>query len=154
MLKCEQLYEETHCHGGALHRKSAFHVFCSEWSYAIFWCFAIHIWCYCGPFSHEFHHQHSFPVPEISFHQISVRQGMFKLFGTFAEFVCIHCFECSLDSTFTNATQLSSPITKLLRYSWPTLWYRCKNPNLFPSLCAHPWAFPEPILRKTCDSVD
>jgi hypothetical protein len=27
VLECEQLYADAHCHGGALHRMSAFHVF-------------------------------------------------------------------------------------------------------------------------------
>jgi hypothetical protein len=34
LLKCEQLYADTRCHGGALHRISAFHTLCSEWLYA------------------------------------------------------------------------------------------------------------------------
>jgi hypothetical protein len=37
--------------------------------------------------------------------------------------VCMHCFDCSLISTFTNETQVSSPVT----LTW--LW------NSLPSLC-------------------
>jgi hypothetical protein len=29
----------------------------------------------------------------------------------FGERVCIHCFDCSLVSTFTNETQVSAPVT-------------------------------------------
>jgi hypothetical protein len=36
VLECEQLYSyvDAHCHGGALHRISAFHTFCSDCRYA------------------------------------------------------------------------------------------------------------------------
>jgi hypothetical protein len=33
-------------------------------------------------------------------------------FGLFGECVCIHCFDCSLVSTFTNETQVSSSIVR------------------------------------------
>jgi hypothetical protein len=33
-----------------------------------------------------------------------------NFFGLFSECVCIHCFDCSLVSTFTNGTQVSSPV--------------------------------------------
>jgi hypothetical protein len=36
VIECERLYAEVHCHEGALHRKSAFHAFCSEWPYSFF----------------------------------------------------------------------------------------------------------------------
>jgi hypothetical protein len=32
------------------------------------------------------------------------------------------------------------------------LWKKSK-PKLFSAFCAHPWAFSEPVLRKTCDSL-
>jgi hypothetical protein len=35
----------------------------------------------------------------------------------FGECVCIHCFGCSLVSTITNETQVSSPVTH-------TIWLR------------------------------
>jgi hypothetical protein len=38
----------------------------------------------------------------------------FNIFGLFGECVCIYCFDCSLVSTFTNETQLSSPVTRTL----------------------------------------
>jgi hypothetical protein len=34
-----------------------------------------------------------------------------NFFGLFGECVCMHCFDCSLISTFTNETQVSSPVT-------------------------------------------
>jgi hypothetical protein len=42
-----------------------------------FYCFAVHVWCYCGPLLHEFHHPHSFPVPENNCDQLSGRQTTF-----------------------------------------------------------------------------
>jgi hypothetical protein len=36
ILECEQLCANAHCQGEALHRMSAYHAFCSEWSYASF----------------------------------------------------------------------------------------------------------------------
>jgi hypothetical protein len=39
VLECEQLYADVHCHGGALHRMSAFDAFCSKWPYAVFLLF-------------------------------------------------------------------------------------------------------------------
>jgi hypothetical protein len=37
----------------------------------------------------------------------------------------------------------------------PFLWFRSKKsrPKQFSALCAHPWAFSEPMLRKTCDRI-
>jgi hypothetical protein len=32
----------------------------------------------------------------------------------FGEFVCIHCFDCSLSSAFTNETRISSPVTCMM----------------------------------------
>jgi hypothetical protein len=37
-----------------------------------------------------------------------------KLFGLSGECACIHCFDCSLLSTFTNETQVSSPVTHMM----------------------------------------
>jgi hypothetical protein len=47
-------------------------------------------------------------------------------FGLFGEFVCIHCFDCSLVTTFTDEIQGSSPVirTMWLRNSSPSLWCR------------------------------
>jgi hypothetical protein len=35
-----------------------------------------------------------------------------KCFGLFGECVCIQCFGCSLVSTFTDETQISSPVIR------------------------------------------
>jgi hypothetical protein len=37
-----------------------------------------------------------------------------NFFGLFGECVCIHLFDCSLVSTFTNETQVSSPGTQMM----------------------------------------
>jgi hypothetical protein len=42
------------------------------------------------------------------------RQRLFKLFGWFGGCMCIYCFHCSLVSTFTNETQVSSPVTRTM----------------------------------------
>jgi hypothetical protein len=47
-----------------------------------------------------------------------------NFFILFYECVCIHCFYCSLISTFTNESQVSSPVAHTLPLG-----------NLFPSLC-------------------
>jgi hypothetical protein len=38
--------------------------------------------------------------------------------------VFIHCFDCPLISTFTNKTQVSSPVMMWLRNISSSLWYR------------------------------
>jgi hypothetical protein len=38
---------------------------------------------------HEFHHQHSFPLPENSCHQLTRKQHLFKLFQ-FVLWMCVH----------------------------------------------------------------
>jgi hypothetical protein len=73
----------------------------------------------------------------------------------FGEYVCIHCFDCSLISTFTNETQVSSPVTHTIRNSMPSLWYRSEKSKLkpFSVFRAQLWAFSEPIFHKTCGSL-
>jgi hypothetical protein len=83
--------------------------------------------------------------------QADVCLNLFSLF----ECVCIHCFDCSLVTTFTNETQILSPVTCMmsLKNSLPYLWYCYKKwkPKPFSAFCMHPWAFLEPITRKTWD---
>jgi hypothetical protein len=58
------------------------------------------------------------------------RQRLFKFFfGLFGECMCNHCYNCSFVSTFTNETQLSSPVTRTmwLQNSLPSLWYHPKK---------------------------
>jgi hypothetical protein len=43
------------------------------------------------------------------------RQHLFKFFGLFGECVCIHCFDCTWVSTFTNKTQFPAPVTLKIR---------------------------------------
>jgi hypothetical protein len=45
----------------------------------IFYCFGIQFWRYCGPLLHEFHNQHSFPVPGNNCHQLFGRLTTFVL---------------------------------------------------------------------------
>jgi hypothetical protein len=66
-----------------------------------------------------------------------------KFFSLFGECVCIHCFDCSLVSTF---------IMLLIRCDWEIHRHLC-GIALKKSFCAQPWAFSEPTLRKTCDSL-
>jgi hypothetical protein len=66
----------------------------------------------------------SCPVQENSCHQLSCR-CLFKIFWLVLWMcVCIYCFDCSLVSTFTNETRVSSPVTHTmwLRNSPPSLW--------------------------------
>jgi hypothetical protein len=79
----------------------------------------------------------------------------------FDECVCIHYFDCSLVSTFTNKTQVSFTHTRML-----LIWCCWEiHPHLggialkksklkpFSAFCAHQWAFSEPILHKIYDSL-
>jgi hypothetical protein len=66
----------------------------------------------------------------------------------FGECVCIHCFDCSLVSTFTTETQVSSPVTMRLRNSSQSVWYRSKKPKPKPFS-----AFSESFLGETCHSL-
>jgi hypothetical protein len=54
---------------------------------------------------------------------------LFKIFRLVWWWVCIHCFDCFLVSTFTKETQVSPPVTRTTwsRISSPSLWYRCKK---------------------------
>jgi hypothetical protein len=58
--------------------------------------------------------------------------------GLFGQCVCIHSFDCSLVSTFTNKTQVSSSVICMmwLRNSLPSLWYHSKNDKAEAILCA------------------
>jgi hypothetical protein len=54
---------------------------------------------------------------------------LFKHFQLVWWCVCIHYFDCTLVSAFTNETQVSSPVTRMmwLRNSSSSLWHRSKN---------------------------
>jgi hypothetical protein len=55
----------------------------------------------------------------------------------FGECVRVQCFDCSLVSTPTNETQVSSSVTPTmrLRNSLPTLWYHSKKVKAEAILC-------------------
>jgi hypothetical protein len=46
----------------------------------------------------------TFPVPEKNCLELSGRQRLLNIFGSFDESVCIRCFDCSLVSKFKNKT--------------------------------------------------
>jgi hypothetical protein len=130
MLKCKQLYVDTHCHAGAPHGMSAFHIFFSEWPYIGFLVFpstllpllcSLVAWISSSALL-------SWPRKQLPspFWQADVCLNFFNLFG---KCVCIHCFDYSLVSSFTNETQVSSPVTRImwLRNSLPSLWSRSKK---------------------------
>jgi hypothetical protein len=139
-----------------LHQMSAFHAFGSEWPYESLWCFAIHFWSHCGLLLHEFHHQHSFPVlsqKTVAISFLAGRQRLFKLLWLVG-WMCVHpLLWLLLVSTFTNETQVSSPVTHTtrLRNTSPSLWYRAKKSKpkpFYAFLCTS-----EPILHKVCGSL-
>jgi hypothetical protein len=78
--------------------------------------------------------------------------NFFGLFG-----VRIHCVVCSLVSTFANKIQVLSRFscTVWLKNSSPSLWHHYEKSKSKPlsAFCAHPWAFSESILHKTCGSL-
>jgi hypothetical protein len=145
-LECEHLYSyaDAHCHGGALHRLSAFHAFSSEWPYAVFLCVCVSQYifnvimvpcCMSSTISTSFLSQRQLLS---AFWQ--AENVYLNLFGLFRECVCIQCFDCSLVSIFRNETQVSSRDTRTiwLRNSSPSLWYRSKKskPKPFSAFCA------------------
>jgi hypothetical protein len=85
----------------------------------------------------NFHHQKSFSVSEDRCHQSSSRKRLISFFDLFGKYLCIHCFDWSLVSKFTNENQVLSPVTrtKWLRNSWPSLWYRYKKFKAEAILC-------------------
>jgi hypothetical protein len=70
--------------------------------------------------------------------------------------VCVHCLDCLLVSTFTNETQVSSPVSHKmwLRTSLPSLWYRSRKVKVETIL----WIFCTPMsifrthLVQNCDN--
>jgi hypothetical protein len=136
---------------------STFHVFCSEWSalcsfLAFRTQYTFDMWFLAAsvPLSALL----SFPGKQspFAFWQADVCLYFFSMFG---ECMRIHCFDCSLISTFTNETQVSSFVMILLRNSSLSLRYHSKKskPKPFSTFRVHLWAFSKPILHKTCDSL-
>jgi hypothetical protein len=122
-----------------------------------FYCFAIHLVMLCSPLLHEFHHQHFFHV--LSQKTVASWQAdiCLNFLGSFGEYVCIHCFDCSLVSAFTNETQVSSSVTHMmwLRNSSPSLWYHSTKVKAEAILCIlrTPVSIFGTHLCKTCDSL-
>jgi hypothetical protein len=164
MLECEQLYVEAHYYGGALHRMEAFCTFSSEWPYVVFFFLLFHntlvtlLWSLVAwlPPSALL----SCPRKQFTsaFWQTTFVWTFWSFsFGFFGACVCIHCYDCFLVWAFTNETQVSSPVTHMMRLRnlLPSLWYHCKKwkPKAVSAIYTHTWAFLESMLRKTCDSL-
>jgi hypothetical protein len=85
-----------------------------------------------------------------------------------ADNICLHfsacfivwtCASTALTALWFQHSQMKPTFHPVTRTMWlrnlsPSLWYRSKKskPKPFSTFCAHPWAFSEPILSKTCDS--
>jgi hypothetical protein len=129
VLEYEQLYADARCHGGVLRWMQAFHDFSSEWPYAVsFIVFAIHFWRYCCLLLHEFHHQHSLPVPVHSFRLFCGRQLLFKLFRLLW-WMCVHPLLWQLFGFNVhkwNACFITCYSYDAIEKFTPSLWYRSK----------------------------
>jgi hypothetical protein len=105
----------------------------------------------------EFHHQHSFAVPEKVAINFVTGRRLFKLFRL-VWWMCastastalwfqhllmkpgfITCYSCGVIEKFIAMFVVSL--------------YRSESRSQPLRFCAHPWAFSEPILLKTCDSL-
>jgi hypothetical protein len=138
VLKCEQLYVGTHCHGGALCWMSAFHAFCSEWPYAIFLVFHMQYTsdfivvpcCMNSTISTPFLSQ---KTVAISFLADKVCLNFFCLFC----WICVHLLLWLLFGFSIHKWKVSSPVTRImwLRDSSPSLWYRCRKVKAEAILC-------------------
>jgi hypothetical protein len=135
VLEYKKLYVDKHCHGGALYWMPEFHTYCSEWPYAVpptlYISDIIVVPCCMNS---------TISTPFLSQKMVAIRllasRRLFNLYNLFGERVCIHCFGCSLVSTFTNETQVSSSVTHImwLRNLSPSLWYCSKNQSRSYSL--------------------
>jgi hypothetical protein len=70
--------------------------------------------------------------------------------------ICVYpLLYCSLVSTFTDETQVLSPVMMWLRNSLQSLWHCCKNVKVEANLCIlwPPLSILEPILCETYDSL-
>jgi hypothetical protein len=80
---------------------------------------------------------------------------LFKVF-LFGDYLCIHWFDCSLVSTFTNYTQVSSLVTRTMwlknSHQLYSIALKKSKTKPFSAIYAHQWAFSDPILSRTCDS--
>jgi hypothetical protein len=88
------------------------------------------------------------PVPANSCHQLSGRRLL-----SFSACLMNVCASTALTALWFHY----SPFTRMmwLRNSLPSLWYHSEKSKLKPFFAfrAHLWAFLEPILCKTCDSL-
>jgi hypothetical protein len=84
-----------HYHGGALHWMSAFHPFCSEWCYAVFFS----VLQYASDIMVTHHMHLTISTPFLSSEKVTigflVGKHLLNLFSLFGECVHIHCFDFS-----------------------------------------------------------
>jgi hypothetical protein len=119
--------------------------------------FTIHFWHYCGPLLHEFHHQHSFPIPETVAISILADIHLNFFFPCLVKSLRIHCFDCTWVSTFTNGHRFHHLLN--VQCDWESHCHlhgntlKMSKPKPFSTFCAHPWAFSEPVLQKICDHI-
>jgi hypothetical protein len=108
---------------------------------------------------HEFHHQHSFPLPENSYHQLSGRQRLVTNF-CLVRWMCVKPLLWLL---------FGFSIHKWISVSIICYWYdviekfiaiflcrfKLVKPNPLSAFCVNTWAFSKSILRKSsnCDNL-
>jgi hypothetical protein len=109
VFECEQLYADAHCHGGALHRISAFHaiVLNGPMQFIYLFTFIISVLQYTSDVIVVSCWMNStISTPFLSQKTIAINflAGNIHLIFShlFGECVYIHCFDCSLFSTLTN----------------------------------------------------
>jgi hypothetical protein len=115
LQECKQLYACMHCHREAPHHMSAFHTFCSKWlALRSFFSVLQHT---CDIIVVPFCMNSAISTPFLSQKTVAISflaDVCLNLFGLFRECVCIHCFDYSLVSTFTNETPVSSPVMHMI----------------------------------------
>jgi hypothetical protein len=159
VLECEHLYADMHCHGGALHRMSAFHAFCSDWT-ALYRFFSV--WQYTSDIIVVPRCMNSTMSTTFLSHKTSTISFLadnvcLNFFGLSAECVCIHCL--TADCSFVSTLQMKPKFHHILlvrcdgEIHCPLCGFALKKSKTkpFSAFCVHPWAFSEPTLHKTCD---
>jgi hypothetical protein len=143
-LKCS--YADTHCHGGALHRMSAFHAFCSVLAYVFRYTLSTLLSSLVAWMS----------LPTLLSCPIKQFPSTFwqtTFVWTFSACLVNVCASTALTAFWFQHSQMKprfpSPVTVTmwLRNSSQFLWYRFKKskPKSFSSFYEHVLAFSEPI---------
>lgn len=74
-------------------------------------------WYYCGHWFHEFSQQSFLAVSKYFSHHFSVKECLSEFCGLSCEWLCSHCFNCSLVSTFTKLTYVLLPLSPVIMLS-------------------------------------